>query len=198
MRKPPKLSYLALHPRSNKQNVPETVITAAGSYFPDWRDVASYLEIFNTWRTISNSKQMFHQIYLEMLWSIGTKNWVFKSSGRLDWTNTSNYVCIDYYFSCTYCAHRRLTEAYQYVIIARLQSYPVEQRFSQYRQMSGGRFLDNLREVLKSKRILQFRSLIKENVTTEHVATNLIKRSHCKSYKILLKAGDADIANDHN
>ena len=26
----------------------------------------------------------------------------------------------------------------------------------------------------------------------------LTKRSHCESYKILLKAGDDDIANDHN
>ena len=38
LRKPPKLSYLALHPGNNKQNVPlalETTITAARSYFPN-------------------------------------------------------------------------------------------------------------------------------------------------------------------
>ena len=82
------------------------------------------------------------------------------------------------------------------MITARLQSDPVERRFCQYRQMSGGRFLDNLREVLNSKRILRCRSLIKENkVTTGYVAKKLIKRSHCESYKILLKAGDVDIAN---
>ena len=85
------------------------------------------------------------------------------------------------------------------MITARSQSDPVERWFSQYRQMSGGRFLDNLREVLNSKRILRCRSLIKENkVTTGYVAKKLIKRSHCESYKILLKAGDVDIANDHN
>ena len=61
------------------------------------------------------------------------------------------------------------------MIIARLQSYPVEQRFSQYRQMSGGRFLDNLREVLNSKRILRCRSLIIENeVTTGYVAKSYL------------------------
>ena len=55
--------------------------------------------------------------------------------------------------------------------------------------MSGGRFLNNLREVLNSKRILRCRSLIKENkVTTEYVAEKLITRSLCESYKILLKA----------
>ena len=93
--KPPKLSYLALHPGNNKQNVPlalETTITAARSYFPNWRDVASFLEIFNTWWTISNSKQRFSPNILRNAVINGTKNWVFKSSGRLDWTNTSNCV----------------------------------------------------------------------------------------------------------
>ena len=50
------------------------------------------------------------------------------------------------------------------MITARLQSDPVERRFSQYRQMSGSRFLDNLREVLNSERILRCRFLIKENI----------------------------------
>ena len=50
-----------------------------------------------------------------------------------DWielTPQTGSALSDYYFSCPYCAHRRLTEAYQYVITARLQSYPVERRFS--------------------------------------------------------------------
>ena len=91
LRKSPKLSYLALHPGSNKQNVPlalKTTITAARSYFPNWRDVASFLEIFNTWWTISNSKQRFSPNILKNTVINGTKNWVFKSSGRLNWTNT--------------------------------------------------------------------------------------------------------------
>ena len=50
------------------------------------------------------------------------------------------------------------------MITAGLQSDPVERRFSQYRQMSGGRFLENLREVLNNERILRCRSLIKENI----------------------------------
>ena len=111
--------------------------------------------------------------------------------------STSNCVCIDYYSLYPCCSYRRLTEVCQCVITARLQSDPVERRFSQYRQMSSGRFLNNLWEVLNSKRILRCRSLIKENkVTTGYVAKKLIKRSHCESYKILLKAGDVDIAND--
>ena len=123
LKKSPNLSYLALHPGNNKHNVPlalETTITAAQSYFPNWRDITNFLEIFNTWWTISNSNQSFSPNILRNAVIIGDKNWVFKSSGRLDWANTSNCICIDYYFSCPYCAHRRLTEAYQYVITARL------------------------------------------------------------------------------
>ena len=51
-----------------------------------------------------------------------------------------------------------------FVLAGRLQSDPIERRFSQYRQMRGGRFLVSLREVLNSERILACRSLIKENI----------------------------------
>ena len=37
----------------------ETTITAAQSYFPNQRDVANFLEMFNTWWTISNYKKRF-------------------------------------------------------------------------------------------------------------------------------------------
>ena len=54
-------------------------------------------------------------------------------------------------------------------------------------------------KLLNSKSILRCHSLIKENeVTNEYVAKKLIKQPHCESYKILLKAGDVDIANDQN
>ena len=85
--------------------------------------------------------------------------------------------------------------------------------------MNGCRLLVNLREVQNSERILQYRSLLKENinfweedltsenqecvtdekrvkVTTWYVAKKFIKRSKCESCKILLKAGDNDIAHD--
>ena len=47
-----------------------------------------------------------------------------------------------------------LEEGYSFVLTRRLQSDPIERRFSQYRQMSGGRFLVSLREVLNSESIL--------------------------------------------
>ena len=75
LRKSPKLSYLALHHGNNKQNVPlalGTTITAARSYS---RDVASFLEVFNTWWTIWNSKQRFSPTILRKAVISGTKNW---------------------------------------------------------------------------------------------------------------------------
>ena len=43
-----------------------------------------------------------------------------------------------------------LNDSYDFVVTAQLQSDPIELRFSQYRQMSGGRFLVNLREACRS------------------------------------------------
>ena len=54
-----------------------------------------------------------------------------------------------------------LPEGYDFVMISRLQSDPIERMFSQYRQMSGGRFLVSLREVTNSERIIHCRSLVK-------------------------------------
>ena len=50
------------------------------------------------------------------------------------------------------------------VMTSRLQSDPIERRFSQYRQMSGGRFLVSLREVTNSKRIIRCRSFVKADI----------------------------------
>ena len=73
---------------ADKENVPlalevmhETTITAARSYFLNRRDVAIFLEMFNTWRTISNSRKRFWPNIREMLW---TNKTVFKNSGRLE------------------------------------------------------------------------------------------------------------------
>ena len=104
-------------------------------------------------------------------------------------------------------------------------------------RMNGGRFLVDFRGVRNSERILQCRSLRKENINfweedltsenqecvtvteeifgartreivesvldensvemiTWYVAKKFIKRSRCESCKILLKAGDNDIAHD--
>ena len=55
-------------------------------------------------------------------------------------------------------------EGYEFIFTHRFQSDPLENRFSQYRQTSGGRFLVSLREVLSTETILTCRSLLKQNI----------------------------------
>ena len=57
-----------------------------------------------------------------------------------------------------------LIDEYKYVLTARLQSDPIERRFSQYRQLNGGHFLMSLREVETSEKILLCQTLLKENI----------------------------------
>ena len=57
-----------------------------------------------------------------------------------------------------------LNEDYDYVLTRQLKSDPIENRFSKYRSMSGGRFLVSLREVKSSENILIRRSLLKSEI----------------------------------
>ena len=56
-----------------------------------------------------------------------------------------------------------LLEDYDFILTGRFQSDPIERRFSQYSQLSGGRFLVSLREVQNSERILACHSLVMED-----------------------------------
>ena len=57
-----------------------------------------------------------------------------------------------------------LMDDHKYILTARLQSDPIERRFSQYRQLNGGHFLVSLREVETSDAILLYQTLLKENI----------------------------------
>ena len=57
-----------------------------------------------------------------------------------------------------------LTEGYNFVLTARLQSDPLERRYGQYRQMSGGRFLVGLKDATVSEKIIKMKSLLKEGI----------------------------------
>ena len=71
LKKAPKLTYKALHPENNKQNVDlalaiihDTTIAAMKNYFPKKKDAAGFLTLINTWWQISNScKKSFHQTH---------------------------------------------------------------------------------------------------------------------------------------
>ena len=55
-------------------------------------------------------------------------------------------------------------ENYDFILTSRMQSDPIDRRFSQYRQMNGGNFLLSFNEVSNSEKNLLCRSLIKEEI----------------------------------
>ena len=57
-----------------------------------------------------------------------------------------------------------LFDGFKFVLTAHFQSDSIERRFGQYRQMSGGRFLLGLKDVIWSERILKIKSLVKKSV----------------------------------
>ena len=66
LKKAHKLTYTALHPGNNKQNVPlalaifdESTIAATKSYLPERHDIAGFLTLIQKWWTVANSKQRF-------------------------------------------------------------------------------------------------------------------------------------------
>ena len=78
-----------------------------------------------------------------------------------------------------------LNDGYDYILTARLQSDPIERRFSQYRQMSGGRFLVSLREVPNTERIFTCRSLIKNDIDFWKEDLQQPERNEDESYEMI-------------
>ena len=183
LKKCPKLTYTALHPGANKQSVPlalaifhETTIAGIKTYYPERRDLAGFLQIIHTWWNIANSKQKFSPNVLN--------NAIVSGDGKVefyvylaDWietwcespyftltANTANAIIVTLRGQTMLIKELITEDQYEFVLTGRLQSDAIERRFSRYRQMSGGRFLVSLREVLNSERILACQSLIKANV----------------------------------
>ena len=182
LRKSPKLSYKALHPGNNKQNVNlalaifhETTVAASRSYFPKRQDMANFLDLILTWWTIANSNNKYNSNRLG--------NAITHDDGKLEFFDEFSQWLEEWSHSPNYCLSKQtanalvltlrshamlirelLEEGYEYVMTRRLQSDPIENRFSQYRQMSGGSFLVTLREVQSSERILLCRTLLKAGI----------------------------------
>ena len=182
LKKAPKLNYQVLHPGNNKQNFMlamaifhETTITAAKSYYPQRLDMSGFLAIINRWWTISNSKQQFSPNILgnaivngdgKTDFLVSFANWLenWRECPMFTLTAQTSNAMLKTLRSHAALVEELLLDGYLFVMAGRLQSDPIERRFSQYRQMSGGRFLVSLREVYNSERILACRSLIKENI----------------------------------
>ena len=188
LRKAPKLSARALHPGNNKQSVPlvlaifhETTSAAITSYFPQCNGACNFLKLINAWWVISNSKSQFNTNNL--LGNASILNDMKPDFLRLmaDWigcwkgesmANCERYTLTEQTSSalkltlrCTASLIEDLiAEGYHYVLTSRFQSDLLERRYSQYRQMSGGRFLVGLKEVNNAEKILKIRSLLKEGI----------------------------------
>ena len=181
LRKAKDLTYTALHPVNKKMNVKlalaifsETTIAALKSYFPEMKEMSSFLELISTWWTIVNSNAKyahnslgnaiipndFRLAFLEEFalwiesWSSKNFNLTPHTSKALSRTLRAQILLIEDLFN----------EGYQFVCMRKLQSDPLERRFGQYRQMSGGRFLVSMREVVRSEKILSYNSLLKEDI----------------------------------
>ena len=169
MRKAPKISAKVIHPGNNKQSVPlaltifhETTSAAITSYFPERSCASNFLKLINAWWVVSNSKTEFNSnnrlgnaailgdnkpTFLRALadWIEEWKDESISNCEQFTLTeNTSS--ALKRTLRCTASLiEDLLSEGYEYVLTSRFQSDPLERRFSQYRQMSGGRFLVGLR-----------------------------------------------------
>ena len=73
----------------------------------------------------------------------------------------TNQLCIE---TNTPLIEDLIVEGYNYVLTSRFLSDPSERRYSQYRQMSDGRFLVGLKEVNNAEKILKIRNLLEEGI----------------------------------
>ena len=168
LKKAHKLSYQVLHPGNKKQSVHfalaifhETTTAAFESYFPEREDASKFLKMINSWWLLCNSKEMSHPNPPGNAVRVGNGKTDFLEA-LADWLEKWHDDCPA--FTLTSKTSYALSEGYDFVMTSRLQSDPIERRFSQYRQMSGGRFLVSLREVTNSERIIRCRSLVKADI----------------------------------
>ena len=186
LRAAPKLTAEVLHPGNCKQSVSKALaifesstIAAIRMYFPECKGAADFLQLINTWWTISNSKVRFNsnnKLGNAAILNDGKPEFLRTFADLLaNWQDQKIPNCEKFTLSPqtnaalvrTLRCHANLIEEllqeeYQFVLTARFQSDPVERRFGQYRQMSGGRFLISAKDISTSEKILKVMSLVKE------------------------------------
>ena len=184
LRKAPKLTFKATHPGNNKQDVSlalaifdEKTSSAIKSYYPGRTDAANFLNLFYKLFLVCNSKQQFNRSNkvgnaivsgdnkCEFLDSVA--DWIeeWSKSPTMKLTKQTSHALVTTLRGISNLTKELLSSGnYDYVLTSRLQSDPIERRFSKYRQMSGGRFLVGLREVNSSEKILMLSSILKEDI----------------------------------
>ena len=156
LRRAPRIAHKKLHPGNCKQNVlvaiaifHESTSAALTSYFPEKKNEAEFLKLFDTWWIISNSKVQFSN---HILGHAAQKRWpetgILSCTGRLDanWCNerVPSFEQFTLSMSTAKVLIRTLRcqvsfiedlfdDGYDFILTARLQSDPLERRFDQYR-----------------------------------------------------------------
>ena len=220
LRKANKLNAQALHPGACKQSVPpavavfhETTSAALLSYFPQCQSAAEFLQLVNTWWTLSNAKQKYNRNndignaavlndqkpeFLRSFadWLVQWRDLKIPNAEKFHLSKQTSDALIQ-----TLRCHASLIEdllssgSYDFVLTAKLQSDPIERRFSQYRQMSGGRFLVSLKDVNCSEKILKIKSLLKSNCDLKDAESSLLpdeKKSALKDIDEKISVTDVD------
>ena len=174
--KAPKLTFHALHPCDNKQNVnlAVAIFHACESYFPDRADMSNFLRLISCWWTIANPRKKLTPNFFNnaVILNDGKidfykrlSDWIESWAQVLDFglTKQTSKAFVITLRGQAMLMQELLDEGYEFIFTRRFQSDPLEKRFSQYRHMSGGRFLVSLREVFSThtERILTCRSLLK-------------------------------------
>ena len=187
MRKAPKITHKVLQPGICKQNVPvalmifhESTSAAVTSYFPEKKNEAQVLKLFNTWWIISNSKVQFSNHILGQTAKKDDDKPEF-CCVVADWIETWNNKGVQSFeqFNLSLSTAKALIRAlrcqaniiedlrddgYDFVLTARFQSDPFERRFDQYKQMRGSRFLVGLKDTICSEKILKSKYLLKKDI----------------------------------
>ena len=90
----------------------------------------------------------------------------------IKWGDSSNLGLSKQTFDAFICTNQAIADfttdlfndGYQYVLTGRLQTDHLERRFSQYRQMSGGRFLVSLNEIYRSETNIKLKTYLEKNI----------------------------------
>ena len=189
--KAPKLTNKVLHPGKYKQNVQlaldifhETTVAAISLHFPNCNDAVGFLKLFNTWWTISNSKDQYcfgNYIGRAAIQNDNKPGFLREMAAWLKrWDNSKIPNCEKLTLSAqTSSALQRtllcqasliediLSDDFKFLLTARFQGDSIERRFGQYRQMSGGKILVGLEDVLWSESILKIKNLVKERIDSK-------------------------------
>ena len=192
LRAAPKLTKLVLHPGKAKQSVPialaifeESTVAAILKYFPRAQDSAEFLTLFHKWWIISNSKMPYNSrdsLGNAAVNGDGKSSFLRSMADWIEeWTNERLPNCQKFTLSAqtssaiartlrchAYLIEDLLKENYNYVRTACFQSDPLEKRYGQYRQMSGGRFLISAKDIHRSENIIKIKSLVMEGFDVDN------------------------------